>query len=133
MLISLVGVIIGFGGIIMFIKTRPKSSTGSITGIVTSKFTDCVGGNEYSVDGKIIPIEPISCDGGSTITIDRKETFVTESGYVAENERYSVDVSSINVGDKVRVKYALEKGHKSLHCQDCSVSLISSRPKTGFN
>ena len=92
------------------------------TGLVTSKLTDCVGGEELDRNGNLAPIKEVSCDGGSTITIDYKDTFVTTTGLVASGG-YSVDVSSIKAGDRVKVRYVTDsEGHKSLNCKGCGVT-----------
>lgn len=101
--------------------------------MVTSKFTDCVGGEEMDEEGNIVPITEISCDGGSLITvaykenessITSKETFVTSTGMVPEDMAYSIDVTHINIGDTVVVKYQIdENDYKTLGCEGCTVRL----------
>lgn len=92
-------------------------------GMVTSKFTDCVGGEKLDTTGKIVPIGQITCDGGSTITLDHKHTFITATGYVRPEHAYQKDVSSIRVGDKVLVRYVIDNhGNKSLNCEGCGVT-----------
>lgn len=99
-----------------------QRNTKTITGIVTNKFTDCEGGSQMDKNGNITPIEEITCDGGSTITIDYKETFITITGNVPNASKYAVDVTEVQVGDKAIVRYAIDKdGHKTLGCKDCSV------------
>lgn len=121
---------------LIVIKNHDFSNTKnlpSIIGVVTSKFTDCEGGEEMDEDGNIVPITEISCDGGSLITVSyrekesvtsTKETFVTATGYVPEDMAYSIDVTHINVGDSVVVKYQIdENDYKTLGCEGCTVRL----------
>lgn len=103
-------------------QPRTVGTQSTITGTVTSKFTDCVGGEEISKSGIITPIKDVSCDGGSTITIDYKDIFITSTGEVLPNDSYSIDVSSIKVGDRVKVRYVTNSaGYKSLNCKSCGV------------
>ncbi len=75
-------------------------------------------------NGNITPIKIVSCDSGSTITIDFKDTFATSTGLVAYGS-FSVNVSSIKVGDRVRVRYINDSnGYRSLNCNDCGVQRI---------
>jgi hypothetical protein len=105
------------------IKGAVNGGNHSISGTVTSKFTDCVGGEEMNPQGNITPIRSVSCDGGSTITIDFKHSFVTATGLVAPGNAYSKDVSKVKVGDSVIVHYTTDsQGYKSLNCNSCGVS-----------
>lgn len=126
--VGLVGIAVAASvGLYAYMATDNRDDSGHIlTGIVTRKFTDCSGGEEMDSRGNISAIEePISCDGGSTITIDYKETFVTTSGFVPQDMAFSTDVSSIRVGDKVTVRYAEDlDGQKSLNCVSCSVTKV---------
>jgi hypothetical protein len=122
MLLFLLGV--GVVGLFVFIGTKYTPGTlHSANGVVTRKFTDCVGGEEMDKSGRISKITEISCDGGSTITIDGNTSFITSTGNVLQNTSYSVDVSSIAVGDTVVVKYAQDaNGYRTLGCKGCSVT-----------
>ena len=71
--------------------------------------------------GIIRPIRTVSCDGGSTLTIDYKTTFVTQTGMVAQYTASSVDVSDVKVGDTVTARYVTRNGVKSLDCNGCSI------------
>jgi len=114
--------IIGLGMILRGNRDNPRQE-GSMSGVVTSKFTDCVGGEKLDTNGKIVPIDQVSCDGGSTITLDHKNTFITATGYVRPEYAYKKDVSSIKVGDKVLVRYMTDsQGNKSLNCESCGVT-----------
>jgi hypothetical protein len=106
------------------IKSAINRGNDTLSGTVTSKFTDCVGGQEMDKQGNISRIQEVSCDGGSTITVDYKDSFVTSTGLVRPEASYSVDVSKIKVGDKVIVHYTTDlEGYKTLNCKSCGVSL----------
>ncbi len=74
-------------------------------------------------NGKISKIDRVPCDGGSKIIIDYNKTFITQTGNVPQNEAYNIDVSSIQVGDKVTVRYIVDQeGYETLKCDACSVT-----------
>lgn len=104
-----------------------KSSTKerAVGGMVTRKFTNCQGGEQLNQQtGKVSPIpqSDITCDLGSTITVDGVGELITATGKVPQNMAYSVDVSNIKVGDSVLVRYRLEDdGTKTLQCANCGV------------
>lgn len=73
--------------------------------------------------GAVTPIKEITCDGGSTITIDYNETFYTDSGNSISP--FSIDTTTIAVGDKVRVHFERDpEGNATLNCKDCSIQKI---------
>ena len=110
---------------VFLIGRKVLSNQETITGTVTSIFTDCVGGEEMDKYGIIAPIKKVYCDGGDTITIDYNYEFVTAPGLLIYGEPYSVDVSSIKVGDRVKVHYQNDSdGFKFLGCKSCGVQKI---------
>ncbi len=110
-------------GMIVFYILNLRSELHQITGTVTTKFTDCVGSEVMDTNGKISKIDRVPCDGGSKIIIDYDKTFITQTGNVPQNEAYNIDVSSIQVGDKVTVRYIVDQeGYETLKCDACSVT-----------
>lgn len=105
------------------IALNSRSGQNEAVGIVTRKFIDCSGGEEMNALGAINSIEQVSCDGGSTITIDFTQTFRTSSG--EGGPPFSVDTTRIAVGDKVRVRYSQDsEGNTTLNCRDCSIQKV---------
>lgn len=114
------------------------NDTKTLSGTVTTKFTDCEGGREMNREGQITTIDPVTCDGGSYITIDHENDFGTASGLTSVDESYSVDVTNIKVGDEVKVTYNTnQKGYHvtykanqksqiyhALNCDGCRVEKI---------
>lgn len=111
-----------FIGMIVISMISLRSEIRQITGIVTTKFTDCVGSEVMDTNGKILKIDRVPCDGGSKIIIDYNKTFITQTGNVPQDSAYAVDVSSIKVGDRVTVNYTIDQdGYETLKCDNCSV------------
>lgn len=117
----LIAAIVVAGSVIVTRNTLVKKN--ELTGVVTSKFTDCEGGIELDEQGRAVPIKQVSCDGGSYITIDRGQSFITSTGRVPPDLAYSVDVTKIKVGDRVTVRYIKDsEGNKKLNCDRCGVT-----------
>lgn len=121
--IIMAAVLICLASAVLVISIKGQAKSGELSGIVTRKFTDCSGGEEMDRQGSITPIRQVSCDGGSTITVDYNKTLITATGMTAPGYAYAVDVSTIKVGDKVLVRYTMDnEGGMSLNCKKCGVT-----------
>lgn len=102
-----------------------EAATG---GTVTRKFTNCEGGMQLDkLTGVVrdIPISEVTCDLGSTVTINYVDEIITATGKVSPGTAFSVDVTQINVGDTVLVRYRLDdNGEKNLNCEICGIEKV---------
>ncbi len=116
-------VLIAIGaGLWVWYRNTPREHT--MTGKLTTKFTDCAREEQMNAQGFITTkTREITCDGGSYIVIDYRDRIGTSSGMIADpNRGYSADVSGVEVGDTVRVHYVADSdGYMTLDCQKCGV------------
>ena len=98
---------------------------GAIGGTVTRKFTNCHGGTQMDAPTGVvreIPVSEVTCDLGSTVTINYVDEIITATGKVSPGTAFGVDVTQINVGDTVLVRYRLnDNGEKNLNCEICGI------------
>ncbi len=98
----------------------------SIRGVVTEVFTDCSSRLVLNEAGEVVQGGPVTCDGGSYITVDGTRIF-TSSGFTSADLAYDKHPVNLKPGQEVAVTAAPiggAGGPLGLACDTCRVRVI---------
>ncbi len=107
--------------ILIYIWYYLSIQTHALNGTITQIKYNCGPNKILTADNKVITsTDNTLCDVGDSIVVGGKNIY-TSSGNVAEDKRFSVDISSFEPGDRVKVIY-VDHGSFSLNCSKCSIT-----------
>jgi hypothetical protein len=97
-------------------------ATVTVRGRVTEVFTDCQSHLVLNPQGKVVPRNPVSCDGGSWIEVDGTRVR-TSSGFVASGRAFDRHDPGLRPGTMVAVtaRSPAGNGPLTLDCPTCGI------------
>lgn len=108
-----------------FLHLDNRGEPTVMRGVLTEIAHDCARPKVLAANGTIVEEQGVAiCDAGDSIQVNGVRIYTSSGNVMSDSERYNTDLSSLQPGDNVEVRYMKYDNSANTACSTCYVKKL---------